>query len=205
MHRHATRTHNLLFGKCWLVKALEAAGCRLLTVHGRILIGGEQKKRRVGPADLAAISEVVNAVKIPVLTNGNVRTFADVQHSKQATGAAGVMSAEGILANPAIFESEIADAEAGDGTTATPASILALAMEYFDLCEKQLGPPPPPVDCMRRHLIWMLGKEGHGRCIHFQLLRESHPVYPRHTDLLHALRGAGSIADLRAVAAAALS
>ncbi len=79
-------------------RLLEDAGCALLAVHGRTcdpLTG--HKRRRTGPADLEHVAQVVAAVHIPVLTNGNVCARADVVRAAKATKASGLMSACGIL------------------------------------------------------------------------------------------------------------
>jgi hypothetical protein len=68
---------------------------------------GSEDRRRDGAADLEAISEVVNALaplKVPVVSNGNVRVGRDIVDNLATTGAAGVMVAEHLLKDPAIFE-----------------------------------------------------------------------------------------------------
>jgi len=101
-------------------KMLQAAGCSLLTVHGRTK---EQKGQRQGIADLDKVRAVREALEIPVVANGNVRVFADVAANMQRTGAVGVMSAEGILRNPALF-------------SGTEPESLTLAMEYIELSSR---------------------------------------------------------------------
>ena len=39
----------------------------------------------------------------PIISNGNVITYDDVVSNKMVTGADGIMSAEGILDNPALY------------------------------------------------------------------------------------------------------
>jgi tRNA-dihydrouridine synthase 1 len=46
---------------------------------------------------------VKDAVRIPVLANGNIRHMDDVKDSLGAAGAEGVFSAETLLENPALF------------------------------------------------------------------------------------------------------
>ena len=80
---------------------LQAAGCALLAVHGRYR--GSPMHRRDGPAHLDQIQRIKAHLSIPVLSNGNVRDAAELVASLEATGADGVMSAEGALDDPAIF------------------------------------------------------------------------------------------------------
>ena len=47
---------------------------------------------------------MVAALRIPVISNGNTACHADVAANLAATGAAGVMSGEGVLSNPLLFE-----------------------------------------------------------------------------------------------------
>jgi hypothetical protein len=60
-----------------------------------------------------------------LISNGNVRTHEDVAANKEFTGAQGVMSAEGLLDNPAIF-----------APPAQQPKKTALCLEYLDLAEK---------------------------------------------------------------------
>lgn len=84
-----------------LVKRIEAAGASLLTVHGRLK---EHNKHRVGAANHCIIKEIKDTLKIPVIVNGGISTFKDVEEALENTGCDGVMSSESILEYPALFD-----------------------------------------------------------------------------------------------------
>lgn len=78
-------------------RLLEHAGASWVTLHARHV---SAKRRRQGAADLDAIRELKQALTIPVVSNGNVRTFSDVQQNASYTCADGVMVGETLLGNP---------------------------------------------------------------------------------------------------------
>ncbi|EJW74476.1 hypothetical protein WUBG_14616, partial [Wuchereria bancrofti] len=82
-------------------RALVKAGACMLTVHGRTR---EQRGPNTGLADWYAMRAIVSAVDVPVLANGNIQLPGDVDRCLEITGASAIMSAEGILSNPYLFE-----------------------------------------------------------------------------------------------------
>ena len=73
-------------------KMCESAGVSRLIVHGRY---GEQFY--TGKANWNAIAEIVKAVKIPVIANGDVKNYDDAKRCLEITGAAGVMVGRALL------------------------------------------------------------------------------------------------------------
>eukprot|EP01031_Cornospumella_fuschlensis_P022527 gene22527-27496_t len=67
-------------------------------------VGVEASKLFTGPADWEAIRRVADAVSIPVIANGGVGSFQDVQRCLDFTTTKGVMSGEALLENPRLFD-----------------------------------------------------------------------------------------------------
>ncbi|KAI9510287.1 FMN-linked oxidoreductase [Russula earlei] len=101
-----------------LARHLQASGSAFVALHAR---HPSARRRRQGAADLSVVKDLAEGLDIPVISNGNVRTWDDVLHNKDYTGASGVMVGETLLGNPYLFEGILPDP-------------VTVSLEYLELC-----------------------------------------------------------------------
>lgn len=78
-----------------MAKALEKAGIAMIAVHGRT-----RGQMYEGEADYTWIKKVKEAVNIPVVANGDIRSLAKAIEVLDYTGCDGVMIGRGAIGNP---------------------------------------------------------------------------------------------------------
>jgi len=82
-----------------VVPVLEEAGARAITVHGRT-----RTERFKSGARWEPIAQVVDAVSVPVIGNGDVTTPADAERMFRETGARAVMIGRAAMNGPWVFD-----------------------------------------------------------------------------------------------------
>ena len=81
-----------------IARVAESEGVDAITVHPRT-----RSQQFTGRAPWDIIASVVDAVRLPVTGNGDVRSRADAEAMRRATGCAGVMVGRGALGAPWVF------------------------------------------------------------------------------------------------------
>ena len=112
-----------------LAKLAEDAGCSAVTVHGRTRAQGY-----TGTADWEAIGKVKQALKIPVIGNGDVTSGEDAKRLMSVSGCDGVMIGRGALGNPWIYKS-IEKSLSGESEDLKPSldEIKQTALKHLEL------------------------------------------------------------------------
>ncbi len=147
-----------------VAKRIEEAGASAITVHARTRSQGYS-----GHADLDVIKAVKEAVKIPVIGNGDVIDGPSAKYMLEYTGCDAVMIGRGALGNPWIFR-EI-NAYLKDGTVfekPTHEELKEMMLQHLDSLVELKGERTAVLE-MRSHGPWYLKGIEHASHLRKQL------------------------------------
>ena len=132
-----------------LAKKAEDVGIQMLTIHGRT-----RCQMYNGSANWELIAESKNAVKIPVIANGDIRNAEDAKRALELSGADGVMVGRACYGKPWLI-SQI-DAELQGKEKISPPSLMeqkAIVINHFKEMIEHYG-EQTAVPLARKHLGW---------------------------------------------------
>ncbi len=107
-------------------RIIEDNGASALTIHART-----RKQEYSGSADWNAIAEIKKSVSIPLIGNGDVRSYKDSQRLISETGCDAVMIGRAAIGNPWIFN--------GDDLTPDSQDLYNMVKIHLDLITIHYG------------------------------------------------------------------
>lgn len=134
-----------------LARMAQVCGVDAITVHARCAAQGYS-----GTADWSIIAQVKEAVEMPVIANGDVRTPHDAARMFSQTGCDAIMIGRGALGDPWVFQRIDKYLRTGDLLPEPGhAQRLEAAMEHAELL-RRIMPEDRAAKEMRGHLFWYI-------------------------------------------------
>ena len=141
-----------------IAKRAEQAGAAALTVHART-----REQMYSGHADWSVIAQVKQAVRVPVIGNGDVRSAHDYFRMREETGCDGVAIGRGAQGDPWVFAEISAALRGAPYAPPTPSERLRMARRHAALQAAYVGQTAAARE-MRKHVAWYIqGMPGSAR------------------------------------------
>jgi tRNA-dihydrouridine synthase B len=132
-----------------LAQIAEAAGIAMVTVHGRT-----RQQFYEGKADWDFIASVKNAVRIPVIANGDITTEAEAAEALAKSGADGIMIGRGTYGRP-WFLAQVTHYLQNDAMLPAPPLVRqrAILLAHYRAMRAHYG-EGPGMRIARKHISW---------------------------------------------------
>ena len=132
-----------------IAKIAESCGVSAVAVHGRT-----REQFYSGKADWDIIRQVKEAVKIPVIGNGDIFTPEDAKRMLEETGCDGLMIARGAKGNPWIFSRTLHYLETGELLPPPDRNQIKETLLRHGQLQIQFKGEYLGIREMRKHLAW---------------------------------------------------
>lgn len=134
-----------------VAKLIEKAGASAIAIHGRT-----RSQMYEGKANWDYIKQVKEAVSIPVIGNGDVRTALDAKRMMDETGCDAVMVGRAILGNPWLISQMVSYVEEGIFLPEpTPQEKVEQCLEHARRL-MEIEPEKVAISQMRGHAPWYM-------------------------------------------------
>lgn len=134
-----------------IAKICEESGAAAICIHARTRSQGYS-----GNADWNIIKQVKEAVNIPVIGNGDIKTAEDSKKMIEETGCDAIMVARGVLGNPWLIR-DIVNILDNKATPKQPTKIekIDMCLKHLDLLTKTKSEKIARLE-IRNHIAWYL-------------------------------------------------
>lgn len=149
-----------------LARIAEDIGLEMVTVHGRT-----RQQLYNGAADWSAVHAVKDAVKIPVIVNGDITDRVKAEEAMAKSGADGVMIGRGSFGRPWLIGRIMAKV---DGVPSTK-EISDLILEHYDMILTHHG-LHTGIGIARKHIGWYLADYPDSEIVRSEINRMDNPA-----------------------------
>ncbi len=119
-----------------IISRLEGSGIAFVSVHGRT-----RAQKYTGSADWDIITDIAASSSIPVVGNGDIRSYGEAMDRLKSSGCRAVMIGRGAIGNPWIF----------NGAEPTTQELLEMITCHLDLMTGYYG--DYGIKLMRKHMV----------------------------------------------------
>lgn len=135
-----------------LARIAEASGIRMITVHGRT-----RCQLYNGSADWRFIARVKEAVTVPVIANGDIKSYDDIDRCMAESGADGVMIGRGAQGRPWFVAQAMEYLRTGRRTPGPALAVRGrLVRDHYRAMLAHYG-RDSGMRIARKHLSWYVG------------------------------------------------